>query len=1146
MNKKIIKKTTLYRIVFSRVLAIILVAVFLLSTFMTGSYAWSSMSQTALNEVQGEGTEQVQLQKYEKFADGTATTIPVAGAEFYLFKVAEPDDIQIGGAYLTDENGNINVNLRQGDYYFIETNPGYGFTYDQDAEGGEIKQYPFTIAGNETEPVAVTAYNRHVEGSLIITKEVKNEDENVLTAEQLATGFEFTVTFSDGGTYAYKLNGGGADIPLVSGERISLKHGETAVFEHIPVGVGYTVTETPAAGYSITSNNSSGDIVEEDTTASFINTYTPDGYGSLIVTKEVINADGSALTAAQQYLEFEFTASIGGQTETFTLKNGEMKTFENIPLGTAYTVTETDDLTDDYMPAIKEYSGTISMEEQVITLPMVNVYNSPDADGSLSINKTVTGEDVNETQEFTFRLTFAGENLPDPIQYRIDGGPLKELGSDGKIVLTHEQTAVFEDLPDGTAYTVTEEAIEDYTAAISSGSGIIAGDITAKVGIINNQIPAPAETAIVIEKIGAGDGFDPEKEFIFTVYINGTALPDKVILKAGETSDPIMLNVGDSYEVVEEQETDEEYIRTGLVNGSGIAALDPITVVQTNTYTGSVEIAIDGEKTWDKQGNEVELPSSITVYLKNGTYIAGTATVTPDADGKWFYHFKAPKYDEQGNEIAYTVEEAAIIGWEPETDGYNINNTYITPVTDNVITVEKKIEGNPEEAEEFRFVLAAQEGAPMPEASYDGVQTITVTGAGSDSFGGITYTEEGTYTYTIAELNDGANGYTYDETIYTYQVAVELQGSELAIVSRTLSKNGESAGKVLFTNAYDKDKISVKVSKIWKDSDDAGRPERIQIQLFQDGEAYGTPLDLNEGNRWKHTFTGLNKDSVWTVDEVSVPDGYMKTIAGDVLNGFTITNTKESGENQTSVSVRKVWDDDNNPNRPENVQIQLYKDDVVYGSPITLNIGNDWTYTWNGLDQTSRWTVKEIDIPNGYAVEVTGNAKDGFTVTNTTGRVPSDESVIISGKKIWYQGNNPQEKWPDSIILYVRADGEIVVQEEINESDDFWSWNIRLPKYAEDGHEIVYTVDEAPMDDYSKKVDGYDITNTYKPGGNTDGPGDGTSTSSSGSSGRHSSAAKTGDNSLPSLWIVLMILSFTGLAVIGTIKAVRQKREGKK
>jgi len=86
--------------------------------------------------------------------------------------------------------------------------------------------------------------------------------------------------------------------------------------------------------------------------------------------------------------------------------------------------------------------------------------------------------------------------------------------------------------------------------------------------------------------------------------------------------------------------------------------------------------------------------------------------------------------------------------------------------------------------------------------------------------------------------------------------------------------------------------ITVTVSKVWIPA--ANHPQSIAVQLYRNGAPHGNPVILNDGNGWKHIWTGLDESSVWTVDEPDVPAGYAKTITGLVRDGFVITNTRSN------------------------------------------------------------------------------------------------------------------------------------------------------------------------------------------------------------------------------------------------------------
>ena len=104
------------------------------------------------------------------------------------------------------------------------------------------------------------------------------------------------------------------------------------------------------------------------------------------------------------------------------------------------------------------------------------------------------------------------------------------------------------------------------------------------------------------------------------------------------------------------------------------------------------------------------------------------------------------------------------------------------------------------------------------------------------------------------------------------------------------------------------------------------------------------------------------------------------------ISGTTIINKYQPGK--TSISVIKAWEDGNNQDglRPTDIKVQLYADGSKQGEEVTLNAGNQWSYTWSGLDemqsgQKISYTVKETGKIAGYDTVISGKAKTGYVIT---------------------------------------------------------------------------------------------------------------------------------------------------------------------
>lgn len=675
-----------------RLIAILITLILVIPLLITGTFAWQSISQKALNETGGREdiTFDVELLKLEKSPSGDLTEIVVSGVTFYLFTA---DGQQIGGRYETDDEGRISVSLPAGEYYFEETDPGISHTFDE--EEGQIKtRYSFTVTGNETAAVQVKAYNPLLTGSLTMEKTIVNFDGSAVTEEQAGEEFIFTVTFSDEGTYEYRIDGGELQ-SLESGGALILKHGQKAVFDNIPVGVTYSVIENANGIYQVTSQGSSGTVTEDGATASFINTLSPGPSGSLTVTKEVRNADGSEVTEEQAQKEFTFKVTFSdGGTYTYRIDNGEEQSLESggtvtlrhgqelvftdIPSGIGYTVEEMDDENDEYYPLTDEIEGNIV--DTGSRTDFVNVYMSEQEEpGSLFITKEIVnpdGREVTEEQrqkEFTFRVTFSEDG---EYTYRIDEGDEQSLKSGETITLRHGQKAAFEELPEGITYRVQETDTGGYIPEMDSAQGVITAGEETQLDFRNHTPEDKGIGRIEVTKAIAGEypQEDLNMEFGFTITIDGES--SRFTLKPGETAG-FEAPVGSSYEVVEDNHFEDGYSQT-ITGGSGTVDSDkaPVTVTAMNTYVENPDITIGGEKTWNLKGQDVELPESIIVRLKDGSYTVEEKEVAPDDEGRWTYSFTVPKYDTDGNEISYTVEEESVEGFIATYEGFDITNTW--------------------------------------------------------------------------------------------------------------------------------------------------------------------------------------------------------------------------------------------------------------------------------------------------------------------------------------------------------------------------------------------------------------------------------------------------------------------------------------
>lgn len=181
------------------------------------------------------------------------------------------------------------------------------------------------------------------------------------------------------------------------------------------------------------------------------------------------------------------------------------------------------------------------------------------------------------------------------------------------------------------------------------------------------------------------------------------------------------------------------------------------------------------------------------------------------------------------------------------------------------------------------------------------------------------------------------------------------------------------------TNTND-EKTSISVEKKWV----GPALKNITIILKADGKKVDEAV-LSKDTKWKHVFKDLRKydakdghEIKYTVAEKSV-DGYLTDIE-ETDDGFIITNTISE---DISIPVKKVW----KGAKLKKVTVRLWADGDEIDS-VELSDKNNWEYVFRHLDMYDEngneieYEVTE-DTVKGYTCKITGDAYDGFTVTNT-------------------------------------------------------------------------------------------------------------------------------------------------------------------
>ena len=225
----------------------------------------------------------------------------------------------------------------------------------------------------------------------------------------------------------------------------------------------------------------------------------------------------------------------------------------------------------------------------------------------------------------------------------------------------------------------------------------------------------------------------------------------------------------------------------------------------------------------------------------------------------------------------------------------------------------------------------------------------------------------------------------------------EAESLAAVIISGNFSATrGGGIGSNGTVNIGERKITSVKVDKTWKYDDPATRPTSITVELYRSTEDdpststyIGAETVAEKDGKWELAFNNLPKVDandapyLYTVKERPI-DGYAVQLSGNQNSGFTLTNLPE-----TTVQVEKKW----NGEKANQVEIKLLADGVEKDKAI-LTEDEQWTHTFSNLPRFDEndgheivYTVSEVAL-SGYTSSISGDASNGFIVTNTKTTTP--------------------------------------------------------------------------------------------------------------------------------------------------------------
>ena len=534
------------------------------------------------------------------------------------------------------------------------------------------------------------------------------------------------------------------------------------------------------------------------------------------------------------------------------------------------------------------------------------------------------------------------------------------------------------------------------------------------------------------------------------VLKNNETTPYKVVTLEKNNNWSDIVYVAPNYTYTVEEAFVENYkpTYTSTVEGNSYAptiALDipAATFTVTNTLaSGSLSIKKEVEGTTD---TDKEFQIKVSFTDKNDNPWAPTSNFPTDG----IFNLKANGIDTISGipaGVKYTVtEEKLPNGYSLKTQTENltgtikadettqvvVTNEYSVGSTTAIIPVTKKLTGTqtlPDITNAFTFTLKGKDNAPMPEKG----NTVTNPDAdgGIASFGAITYTAAGKYTYTITEsgyVNFVTNDSEPTKTV-TVLVVDNKDGTLTATVQGADYTDGDEIdNNTTFTNTYHKPEGALTITKTFVGAEKITEAQKNSV-TFTIKDANGTSVadfnykDIKDGN---NTFKFAPGKYTVSESNVDINSNYTCTTESNTDVPTPSTLSAESDNNPRIVDI--VIEDNGthyvnfiNTYELKKATLTITKD--FFGAPTDFDTSNvSFTIAGTNYKYSDFSEGKlEITLPLGtYKVaEDTDTADiDGYARTTKYNNVVDDYvEVELTEYGATVAITNTYEKLPDDII----------------------------------------------------------------------------------------------------------------------------------
>lgn len=510
--------------------------------------------------------------------------------------------------------------------------------------------------------------------------------------------------------------------------------------------------------------------------------------------------DGAAIAAKRiQADKTEESVSLGfaDGTASFSLKDGEKLEVTDLPYGTHYEVTETEDMPAGFafesasaeggygssvVEGSRAVSGSIGLDGSAgddakpdVSVAFANSYEATLASVDIDATKTLTGRDMQEG-EFTFEVVDAkGKVVAEGSNAAASDGSSGEINF-GSISYTSkgladdlESEVAHEGVNDGQkAYTYQYE-VREVTENLSE-KGVTPTSTSYSISVVLTEGSSGWKAEVSYPS--GSDGLSFVNEYAadsVKVDINGNkALKSEAGLTLPE--------IGGKYEFTIEAGEGTPLPSSCTVHNDDAGNVDFGPIVYSLADLGgskskTFEYSITESGDVDGVTNDFQTEKTVTVTVTDDGAGHLTATVNGGASGP-----------------AFTF-----------TNVYSVEPEKSSP-TDGGVEVRKVLTGRDLAAGEFSFQLKDEAGSVVSEGTNDADGRISLPE--------VEFEAPGTYTYQLSEVTGSDPSIDYDDAEYALVAEVTDGGNgtlsvEWSVVGAADGEEASADGAITFENSYD-------------------------------------------------------------------------------------------------------------------------------------------------------------------------------------------------------------------------------------------------------------------------------------------------------------------------------------------------------